>query len=93
MFVVIIVTVAIGKYNAFLCLSLSLSLCILLFLIRRFFFITDDVCTSALTTSSPTLYSAFGLDSATVDYFLLLQNIAPLMREKTKLDVDRLLAL
>ena len=57
MVVVIVVTVAIKGYNVSFCPSLSLSLCAYLAHSHtlRFFSITDVVCTSALTTLSPTL--------------------------------------
>ena len=49
------------------------------------------------TTSKPTttvpLYSAFVLNSATVGCFLLLQEMAPLLREKANPEVDHLSAL
>ena len=49
--------------------------------------------TASQATTAVPLYSASVLDSATVGCFLLLQEIAPLPREKTNPDVDRRSAL
>ena len=47
---------------------------------------------SQVVTAAP-LYSASVLDNVTVGSFLRFQEIAPLPRDKTNLEVDRLLSL
>ena len=49
--------------------------------------------TTSHAATAASLYSASVLNNAAVSYFLLLQEIAPLLREKMNLEVDHLSAL